>query len=86
MLLRGLNDCVVLVRQTKKPAQKYSVAGFTIRSLTPVVTTWGNQFIASTYLMREPEYAMPASRTRSCTKAALLLIAVSMPHSVDIAL
>ena len=66
MLLRGLYDCVVLVRQTKKPAQKYSVAGFTIRSLTPVVTTWGNQFIASTYLMREPEYAMPASRTRSC--------------------
>jgi len=34
----------------KKPAQNISVAGFTIRSLTPVVTTWGNQFIASTNL------------------------------------
>jgi hypothetical protein len=34
--------------KTKKPAQKNSVAGFTIRSLTPVVTTLGYQFIAST--------------------------------------
>jgi hypothetical protein len=34
--------------QIKKPAQKNSVAGFTIRSLTPVVTTLGYQFIAST--------------------------------------
>jgi hypothetical protein len=32
----------------KKPAQKNSVAGFTIRSLMPVVTTLGAQFIAST--------------------------------------
>jgi len=27
-----------------------TVAGFTIRSLTPVVTIWGNQFIASTLI------------------------------------
>jgi hypothetical protein len=32
----------------KKPAQKNSVAGFTIRSLIPVVTKLGCQFIAST--------------------------------------
>jgi hypothetical protein len=36
--------------EIKKPAQKISVAGFTIRSLTPVVTTWGYQFIASTHV------------------------------------
>jgi len=34
--------------KTKKPAQNNSVAGFTIRSLMPVVTTLGYQFIAST--------------------------------------
>jgi len=34
----------------KKPAQKNSVAGFTIRFLIPVVTNWGYQFIASTHL------------------------------------
>jgi hypothetical protein len=37
-----------LFAKTKKPAQKNSVAGFTIRSPTPVVTTLGCRFIAST--------------------------------------
>jgi hypothetical protein len=32
--------------KTKKPAQNNSVAGFTTRSLIPVVTTLGYQFIA----------------------------------------
>jgi hypothetical protein len=42
---------VALLRfSKKKPAQNISVAGFTIRSLTPVVTKWGYQFIASTHL------------------------------------
>jgi hypothetical protein len=35
----------------KKNRHRISVAGFTIRSLTPVVTTLGNQFIASTFLL-----------------------------------
>jgi hypothetical protein len=34
--------------KNKKPAQNNSVAGFTTRSLIPVVTTLGYQFIAST--------------------------------------
>jgi hypothetical protein len=34
-------------RFAKKNRHRISVAGFTIRSLTPVVTTLGNQFIAS---------------------------------------
>jgi hypothetical protein len=42
---------VALLRfSKKKPAQNISVAGFTIRSLIPVVTKWGYQFIASTHL------------------------------------
>jgi len=32
----------------KKPAQNFSVAGFTIRSLMPLVTTLGLQIITST--------------------------------------
>jgi len=36
--------------EIKKTGTEKSVAGFTIRSLTPVVTTWGYQFIASTHL------------------------------------
>jgi hypothetical protein len=44
---------VALLRfSKKKPAQNISVAGFTIRSLIPVVTNWGYQFIASTHLAR----------------------------------
>jgi hypothetical protein len=33
----------------KKTGAQYCVAGFTICSLIPVVTTWGYQFIASTH-------------------------------------
>jgi hypothetical protein len=34
--------------EQKKTGTEFSVAGFTIRSLTPLVTTLGYQFIAST--------------------------------------
>lgn len=48
--------------KNKKPAQKKSVAGFTTRSLTPLVTTWGDQFIASTkQLARNGFYLSPGS-------------------------
>jgi hypothetical protein len=36
----------VISSKQKKPAQNNSVAGFTTRSLIPVVTTLGYQFIA----------------------------------------
>jgi len=42
--------CASTPKLKKKPAQNISVAGFTIRSLIPVVTNWGYQFIASTHL------------------------------------
>ena len=37
-----------LLRHQKKPAQRISVAGFTTRSPSPLVTTLGSRFIAST--------------------------------------
>jgi len=40
---------VTSFRGQKKTGTQYSVAGFTICSLIPVVTTWGYQFIASTH-------------------------------------
>ncbi len=40
---------------TKKPAQKISVAGFTIRSLLPWVTTLGFQIIASTHIKQREQ-------------------------------
>jgi hypothetical protein len=43
----------LFVHEQKKPAQIYSVAGFTIRSLIPMVTTLGCQFIASTTASNE---------------------------------
>jgi hypothetical protein len=41
-------------KSQKKPATGF-VAGFTIRSLTPVVTRLGRQFIASTFFS-EPDW------------------------------
>jgi hypothetical protein len=37
-----------LYLEAKKTGTQYSVVGFTICCLIPVVTTWGYQFIAST--------------------------------------
>jgi len=42
--------CCFASIQQKKTGTEISVAGFTIRSLIPVVTNWGYQFIASTHL------------------------------------
>jgi hypothetical protein len=36
--------------RNKKTGTEFSVAGFTTRSLMPLVTTLGGQFIASTFL------------------------------------
>jgi hypothetical protein len=48
MLSRGVKSPRALVLQNKKTGTENSVAGFTIRSLIPVVTKLGCQFIAST--------------------------------------
>jgi hypothetical protein len=43
-----LSRFVHIIQGQKKTGTENSVAGFTTRSLTPVVTTLGCQFIAST--------------------------------------
>jgi hypothetical protein len=82
MLCVTLNNRVALVFHTKKPAQNYSVAGFTIRSLTPVVTTWGYQFIASTFQRRKAGVFDGSFPHPLCSRTASTLIALSMPKFV----
>src|SRR5580765_621195 len=67
MLSRGVIHRVAFVRQNKKNRHRISVAGFTIRSLTPLVTTLGCQFVASTH--GRPR-RLDADRARSVPRSA----------------
>jgi len=63
---------ISLIRFAKKKPATVLVAGFTIRSLKPVVTTLGRQFIASTSIHdKQLERAQCTERARRVVRKRL---------------